>query len=176
MVLYNIVVRIDNDKDFLLPIFRVIADLKKSGISVKFNIIGKVYSEKVYNKLMSFATEEGIAEDIHFTKESVRYLDLGDEYKKGFFINYSLGDVVGYSTMDAMSLGLKTILFNCDPDIKTKSQKLSFCNIPSDLFDLTVRLTDNHEETTAQIIEENRQFRETFFLNKQESELLLTLM
>jgi hypothetical protein len=175
MIIFNIVVRVDNDKDFLLPIFEAITEIKSKGIEVRLNVIGHIYSERVYNKLISYAQTAGISENIFFTKKSIRYLDLSEEFTRGFFINYSLDDVVGYSTIDAMTLGLKTILFNCDPAITGKSTRMSFCNTAEDLINVATKIAENEEEATATIISENKAFTQSFYLNKQESELLLTL-
>lgn len=176
MIVYNIVVRIANDKDFLSPILDCFGRLKKENVAFRFNVIGKIYSEEVYRKLMALAASLDITNSIHFTKASIRYIDLSEDFTKGFFINYSLDDVVGYSTMEAMNLGLKTILFNCDPAITNKSERLTFCNTIGDLYNLMLLLAQNKEVTTAQIVEENNAFRESFFLKKEESDLLLSLL
>ena len=176
MITYNIVVRIANDKDFLSPIFASFGRIKKEGVAFKFNVIGKIYSHPVYDRLTTLAAALDITGNIHFTKTSIRYIDLDEEIKKGFFINYSLDDVVGYATMEAMNLGFKTILFNCDPAITKKSGRLSFCNTANDLFDITMLLAQNEEATTTKIVEENMAFRNNFFLNKVEETLLLSLL
>ena len=131
MITYNIVVRIANDKDFLSPIFASFGRIKKEGVAFKFNVIGKIYSHPVYDRLTTLAAALDITGNIHFTKTSIRYIDLDEELKKGFFINYSLDDVVGYATMEAMNLGFKTILFNCDPAITKKVAGYHFVTRPT---------------------------------------------
>ena len=175
MVSYNIVVRVADDKDFLTPIFKCIGQLNKDGIDASLTVVGKVYDEGIYNRLVTFSQQLGIAGKIHFTKQSIRYKDMDDTLRNGIFLNYSLGDVVGYSTMEAMNEGLKTVLFNCDPSIHESDSKISFCNDVDDLYNLTALLSQQPEKTTEKIIEENKAFRKSFFLDENEKQLLLTM-
>ena len=175
MITYNVVMRIANDKDFLQPIFECIGKLKLAGIPIQFNIIGEIYNEEIYKKLLDLSTKLSIAENVVFTKKSIRYNQMSLEVKQGFFLNYSIDDVVGYSTMEAMTLGLKTILINCNSALAGKNENISFCNTPEELYDLTIKLSENRTEITNQIVEENNVFKSQFYLNPHESSLLLNL-
>ena len=174
MITYNLVTRIADDKEFLEPIFRCIGRIRKDIGRVRLNIIGGVHDEKVFNRWANRAVELDISDSVFFTKKSIRYDDMDKEILNGYFLTLSIGSFIGYSAIEAIGLGLKTIIVNINPELSDPTiNEISFCDSIEDLYRLTRMISQNPEKIEIEILKENDQRKRSFFLNAEESNQLI---
>lgn len=174
MLVYNIVSRVSEDREYFVPLISCIGDIKgEIGNHIQLNVIGEIYNPYIYNNLKNLAADRGVTENIYYTEKSVRFADIEAEMLKGYFINFSVGTFVGYSTIEAIGIGLKTIIINVDPDINEELKEVSYCNTIKDFYKLAVKMHSNEEAIRAQIVQENLHKKNGFFLNEKDKEFLL---
>ncbi|GEO03224.1 hypothetical protein AAE02nite_08880 [Adhaeribacter aerolatus] len=174
MIVFNIVARVADDKNFFDSVLICVSKIKNNIGPIKLNIIGEIQSETIFNKLIAMALELNILENVLFTNKSIRYEDLDETYLSGYFLNFSVGNFVGYSPIEAISLGLKTIIINVDSDIyESGVTDISYCNNMEELYEFAVNVFQNEREVSKKVIEENLIRKNCFYLNEQESKTLL---
>ena len=176
MVVFNIVGRVAKDKDFLEPLFICLSGLKSKNVQFRLNVIGEIWEKAIHDRLLTLAKELAITESVFFTEKSIRYNNMDEEILNGYFLNFSVGNFVGYSTIEGIAMGLKTIIINVDQDFDEKDiNEISFCNKITDLYNVACKISENEKETRQQIISENLLRKNDYFLTKKDSEFLMSI-
>ena len=171
----NIVARLSRDKDFFFPCLNTIAKLKKNGINCQMNFIGKIYHEDVHDKIINDSVDRDILELVSFTKKSIpisEWTNNTDDY----YLNACIGDFVGYSSIDGIKNGFKTLFVNIIPNINETPKDLSFCSDENDLFNLVKKIYSDMESMNKIIEQENKELLQNFYLADNEKELLLNIL
>jgi glycosyltransferase involved in cell wall biosynthesis len=178
MVIFNLISRIAVDKDFFEPLLHSLGKLNHN-ISDRFklNIIGDINDENIFIKLEMLTSKLSIADNVSFTKKSIGYKDLDKKMLDGYFLNFSIGQFVGYSTIEAIDLGLKTIVINADIDFEEVEIKdIWYCNKIDDFYNLATEILKDEDKLGQKIIKENMNLKNNFFLTHKEADFLLNLL
>jgi hypothetical protein len=173
----NVVSRISEDKDFFSSYLKVVAELKKNGIDCQLKFIGKIYNEDVYNKIINDATNNDIVELVSFTRKSIpisEWTNNTDDY----YLNVSIGDFVGYSSIDCVDSGFKTLFLNIKTDytINKFVNYQTFCKDENELFNLIKDISLDGEKMNQIIEKENKAFAQSFYLSNNDEKLLLNVL
>ena len=170
----NVVSRIDRDKDFFVNYLEVISILKfKYNIIFNIKIIGNVYDEDVYHKLIEDIRRLDIISQVEITKKSIPFSKLF-KTENDYYINACIGDYVGYSSIECIENEMKTIFFNISEN-KIDSQNISFCNTIDDLVILLLNLFSN-DEVNIRLKNDNQLLLERFMLDDLEKINLLSIL
>src|SRR4051812_31062162 len=128
MIKLNVVARIAADKNSFPDLIQVLYELKKQDVTqVHILFIGNIYSTAVYENIIKQATRFDVLSNIEFTKRSIPIDELSDSIKDGYFINFTIGSFAGYSALESIKKGFKTILYNADPDLKGETAGFNYC-------------------------------------------------
>ncbi|MFV0183321.1 hypothetical protein OBK25_01105 [Empedobacter falsenii] len=119
----NVISRISGDKNFFLDILYVtylLREKHKLYINVKF--IGKIYDYNIFSMLERFSILFGISDQVTFTKRSIPIKEI-ENSDNDYFLNFSIGNFVGYSGIESINNNFKTIFYNIDNSIKEVKYK-----------------------------------------------------
>ena len=179
MIQFNLIARIADDKNHFADFIHAVCEAKNMlNIDVYFTFVGAVQNEGLYKSLMRMAELLKVDHLIHFTRESIKYNDLPGHLKKGYFINYCVGNSIGYSSIESIKQGFKTVFYNVDdrwihlmmPGV------ISFCKDQLDLLRIIKEIDADKAMIDRQIEQENKALLPHFSLTKQEAELLIGTM
>ena len=173
------VARISEDKNFFVDLIHVIYRLKTEyDTVVKLNFIGAISSEGIYRILVRLIDLLELNDQVNFTKISIRYEDLSDEVKKGYFINFSIGNVIGYSSIECMKYNLKTIFYNIDENHERDMEpnRMSFCSDRYALIELIKAISLDADSINGILYAENKSLYAKYLLSTSEADLLKSTM
>ncbi|WP_426584535.1 hypothetical protein [Mucilaginibacter sp. R-33] len=178
MIRINLVARIAGDKNSFLDLVYVAHKLKQSNIEdFMITFIGVIDNVSIYQNITRMAELLGVANKIDFTRKSIPMANLPDDIKNGYFFNFTVGSFMGYSSVDSINLGFKTIF--CNADNRLKNELYPYCNVCPDLNSAINFITLIHEDAAAvdkQIVVNNQLMKASFLLNTYEASLLRSLM
>jgi hypothetical protein len=174
MIQINVVSRISEDKNVFFDLIYAIYQLQQTGINdVHILFIGEISNNVVYQDMRRLVKLFDLSSFVSFTKRSIWLQDLEESVKNGYFFNFTIGDFIGYSGVESVSLGYKTIFYNAETSLSDKTTKsVSMCpDIPT-LISLITKIKHNPELMDKQIISDNLKMKTNFAL-KDEDKLFL---
>ena len=178
MIKLNVVARIAADKNSFPDLIFALHELNKQGITqVHFVFIGSIYSMAVYENIIEEATRLHVLPNIAFTKRSIPISELSEEVQQGYFINFTIGNFVGYSALESIKNGYKTILYNADPSLEGESSGLiNSCANLNELIGLIKKIDNNKTAVDTEIMAANQKMINRFCLDVSEKDNLLSMM
>ena len=178
MISLNVVTRITEDKNFFPDLIELLYRLKNKGINnVHILFIGEVYSQPVYQNIVDMASRLNVFPNIVFTKKSVPMNELSDEIKSGYFINFTIGEFTGYSGLEGIKNGFKTIFYNIDKSLKNeRGDLIAYCRTLDELTDLVISISQDQALINEKIIACNQEMLDRFVLNNTMKDQLLSMM
>lgn len=172
--------RISADKNFFIDIIYAVHKVRtdSSQNKVKLCFIGDIQDEGIYYSMLRLINLLELNEVVDFTQKSITFKELPADIKSGYFINFSVGSFIGYSGIEAMSYGLKTIFYNIDSryELVNKSSGHCFCDNISSLCKLIVSIAESKEKMDESIEKENKQISAKYILNELDKEKLLGIL
>lgn len=168
----NVVSRIAKGKDFFEPYLKVIANLKEKNIICEIKFIGQIYDEEIYTKILDSSKLLNIEELMFFTQKSIPYTEMTNEENE-YYLNLSNGDFVGYSSIECLKNGFKTIFLNINSINTVKNEQITFCKNENELFNLLGKIYLNMNEMNKIIRQENEELLTKFYLSDMDKQLLL---
>ncbi|MGN6617587.1 MAG: hypothetical protein ACTHJ5_10480 [Ilyomonas sp.] len=179
MIQFNLIARVADDKNYFVDFIHVVHQAKNLyNIDVQFTFVGAIQNEGLYKALARMAEVLKVDHLIDFTKASVRYDDLPGDLKKGYFLNFSVGNSIGYSSIESIKYNFKTLFYNVDPKCVAVMQPglLSFCKNYNDLLEIIKMIEADKVGFDEQLERENKALLPGFSLTKKEADLLITTM
>ncbi|MCA5004112.1 hypothetical protein [Sphingobacterium bovistauri] len=175
MIKLNVVSRIADDKDFFNFYLEALSLVKKKfGHCIGIYFIGEIYCTEVFNKIVTRANELSIRDLVSFSNKSIPINELPSSYND-VYLNISIGDFIGYSSIECLYYGLKTIFYNGDSLVSSNSKYRCFCNT---IEELAFLLNDIQSSSMVMqnLIEENRQLLQYYFISDTDKKELLKLL
>lgn len=178
MIQISLVARIDDDKNSFLELVYVAHKLKESGIADFYILfIGAVYNQIIYQNIIRIAELLGVREHIGFTKKSIPIAELPAEIKDGYFLAYSIGDFIGYSGIESINLGLKTIFCNVDKRFAEETgMTINACRDIDEVVELFKLISRDKESIDEQIIATYAAIKRGYYLDSKDKDKLLSLL
>jgi hypothetical protein len=176
---FNLISRISEDKNFFVDLIYVIYRVKTEyDTVVKLNFIGAISSEGVYRMLVRLIDLLELNDQVNFTKISIRYEDLSDEVKKGYFINLTVGNFIGYSGIECMKYNLKAIFYNVHEIYERymEPNRMSFCSDRYALIELIKAISLDADSINDILYAENKRLYAKYLLSTSEADLLKSTM
>jgi hypothetical protein len=178
MIQFNVVSRIANDKNWFLDIIFAASKIKQNGLT-NFNIlfIGAIDDEPIYQNIVRLAHLLEVSDKIAFTKKSVSIATLDDDVKSGYFINFSVGSFLGYSSIESINLGLKTVFLNIDQQLAGESSGyINLCPNIDALVNLILTIAKDQATVDKQISVNNLLMKSAYVLNAEKKALLKSML
>ena len=178
MIRINLVARIDTDKNSFLELVYAAHKLKESGVS-NFHIlfIGAVYNTSIYQNIVQMAELLGVTSHIGFTQKSIPMAELSPEIKSGYFLLHSIGDFIGYSGIESIDMGLKTIICNADKNfVAERAKYINSCEDIHAVIELIKLIAKEKETIDSQILANNLHIKKAYYLNDQDKAGLLSFL
>jgi|GEM_PF-1939795 len=174
----NVISRISEDKNYFPDLVKILHVLKNKGITdVQILFIGAVYSSKVYQNIMDMASRLNVSSNIAFTEKSIPMSELSDEIKNGYFINFTIGEFSGFSGLESIKNGFKTIFYNIDKSLKNECDNvIAYCHTLDKLTNLIINISQNQALVNEEITACNREMLNRFILNNATKRELLAMM
>lgn len=178
MINLNVVSRIAEDKNSFPNLIEALHTLKIEGITdVHILFIGAIYSQQVYQNTLNLAGKLAVSSNISFTKTSIPLQELNDEVKNGYFINFTIGQFTGFSGLEGIRNGLKTILYNVDPTLENeRSNSTAYCCNTAGLVALIMAIRADQTKLDEEIKFCNRELINQFTLDSSSAKKLLNIM
>lgn len=176
---FNLISRISGDKSFFVDLIYVIYRVKTEyDTVVKLNFIGAIQSKEIYRILVRLIDLLELNDQVNFTKISIRFEDLSDEVKKGYFINLTVGNFIGYSGIECMKYNLKTIFYNVDEIYERymEPNRMSFCSDRYALIELIKAIRLDADSINDILYTENKRLYAKYLLSTSEADLLKSTM
>jgi hypothetical protein len=180
MIRLNITSRISVDKnffvDFIVAVYKAGLEIGQEKIALTF--IGQIQDKGVYETLLRLVYVLGLNEQVEFTKRSIPLSNLPENMKEGYFINFSAGNFIGYSGIECMGLGFKTIFLNVDDRYAPTIDPDQSCYCPSfsALTDMILKIYRDQNSFDLRILEENRLLYAGYFLTENEERQLIEIL
>lgn len=169
-----VVSRISEDKNIFSQYVHLLSRLKKEhGVTVRIFFIGSIYHEDVFIQILEALREHQIT-DYEFSYQSIPMREI-DTDSYDYFLNGSIGDFVGYSSIECFQLGYKTLFLNADPNIQIK-KSLIFNNNMDELLETLLKINENKAEADRRILIENRTVFYSYYLTPPEQKKLKQLL
>lgn len=173
-----IVARIADDKNYFVDFVYAAFELKRrKNIEIFVTFVGGIYSESIYRMLTRLIELLGLEKQFTFTGKSIRFDAFSEAMKCGYFMNFSVGSFIGYSGIESIQNGLKTIFYNVDrrwSDIYVQSP--IFLRSVSELIELFEKIAEDNPMFDQNILIENKKVAENFFLSEGEKNTLLSIL
>lgn len=178
MINLNVISRISEDKNYFPDLVKILYLLKNKGITdIQILFIGTVYSPKVYQNIMDMASRLNVSSNIAFTEKSIPMNELSDEIKSGYFINFTIGEFTGFSGLESIKNGFKTIFYNIDKSLKNEcANVIAYCHTLDKLTDLIINISQNPAPVNEEITVCNQEMLNRFMLNNAMKRELLSMM
>jgi hypothetical protein len=178
MIRINLVARIAADKNSFLDLVYVAHKLKEANFNDFIILfIGAIESTDIYQNITRVAESLGVASNISFTERSIPLAALPDEVKDGYFFNFTVGNFMGYSSVESINLGFKTIFCNIDKRLVT--EHYGYINMCPDIdaaINLILLIAQNPDKINEEIRKNNISMKSTYVLNNADASLLRSLM
>jgi hypothetical protein len=168
MIQLTVVSRVNEDKNFFFDVIFALYKLKLNGIGgVHLLFVGDILSRAVYDDCSRLARLLDLSDTVVFTGRSVRITDLPEPVKDGYFVNFTIADFTGYSGVESVSLGYKTIFYNIDQKLAgVTPRSASMCPDIESFVSLITGIVTNRELTDRLILEDNLRIKSHFLLSE----------
>jgi hypothetical protein len=178
MVQINVVARIADDKNAFIDMVVLAMRLKQQDFEdFRILFIGDILNTAIYQNIVRLATLLDVSDKIDFTKRSIRFADMDEITSKGYFLNYTIGSFMGYSGVESVRNGFKTIFYNASPTLeKEKYEFINFCADLSEVATLIKFIGKNPAAADSQILDAGKRLKDKYDLNPQNREFLLSVM
>jgi len=179
MLKFNFISRVSRDKNFFADLVYLIHRLKNEhDITASLYFIGAIESQSTYLTLQKLTKTLGIEDRVEFSKRSIRYNEMSEETRNGYFINYSVGFFLGYSGIECMQNNLKTIFYNIDPHYSNslKGKYSCYCADLDVLIDLVKKINSNEKEMEKTLLKENQAVLSQFLLQNDDALFLKSIL
>jgi len=178
MIQINLVARIAADKNSFFDLVYLAYKLQQDQIqSFRILFIGDILNVSIYQNIVRLADLLKVSDKIDFTKKSIQYSELPESIQRGYFINFTIGDFIGYSGIESINLGYKTIFYNGDPNAQfAKNNILGYCSDIDSLTKLFKIIDKNPVKADNQITANCLLKKEEFKLSGDDKQLLLSTM
>ena len=179
MIKLNFISRISLDKNFFVDLVYLVYKLKNDhNTLVNLYFIGPIENVDIYEILSHKINELNVQDLVSFSKRSIRYHEMSEEVKSGYFINYSVGWFLGYSSLECMQQNLKTIFYNIDPHYShSMIDKYScYCSDLNSLINLIRTISMDRAGMDSKLLLENKQVRSQFVLQNHEASVLRSIL
>lgn len=170
MIRINIVSRISEDKNSFFDVIYLVKKLEEAGQKdIQLLFIGGITSNTLYNDMMKLVGLFELSEKVSFTRRSIRFDDLPQEIKEGYFLNFTIGNFKGFSGIESIRAGFKTLFYNVDKKLSAKTER-SESQVESfeALMALILKIIQNKAATDKLIIADNLRMMKSFALNEDE--------
>ncbi|WP_462267051.1 hypothetical protein [Mucilaginibacter sp.] len=179
MININVVARISEDKNSFGELLSLLEVLKQNNINtVRLLFIGPIESQAVYQQIISTANRLGVLSDIAFTKKAVPIDKLDEDIKAGYFINFTVGNFIGYSALESIKAGLKTLCYNTDKNCEEEfdSTLINMCANMDQLTYVIRLINDDKAKMDKELTICNLEMVKKFSLNRAESQQLFSII
>lgn len=178
MIQINVISRISEDKNSFFDMLYALHKLKNSGITAfKILFIGGIISPTLYRAICKLIEVLDLEEEVSFTKKFVRPDDLPQHVKDGYFCNFTIGNFMGYSGIEAINMGFKTIFYNLDRRLSKQTiPSASFCADVDDFITLIRNIKELPQATDAAIKADNDRLKNDYFLTQADNNFLLSVL
>lgn len=178
MIQLTVVSRINEDKNFFFDVIFALYKLKENGIDdVLLLFVGDILSRAVYDDCCRLVKLFDLSQQVAFTHRSVRITDLPERVKAGYFVNFTIADFTGYSGVESVSLGYKTIFYNIDWKLANLTpQSISMCPDIDSLIKLITEINTNREYTDSLLFEDNFRLKSRFLLGAEDCDFLRSMI
>ncbi|MEO3404315.1 hypothetical protein AAFN85_10455 [Mucilaginibacter sp. CAU 1740] len=178
MIRINLVARVAGDKNAFPDLVNMAHQLKQQGMTgFVLTFIGAIEDNAIYENTIRLAEQLGVTEHIAFTKRSIPMAQLSEELKSGYFLNFTVGSFMGYSSIDSINLGFKTIFCNCDEFLADeKYDYINVCRNLNEVVKLFLLIDKDAETIDKQMMANNQLMKRSFLLTAEDASLLKSLM
>jgi len=178
MIQLTVVSRVNDDKNFFFDVIFAVNQLQKIGIEgIKLLFVGEILSRAVFESCCRLTNLFGLTQNVSFTRKSIRITDLPENVKAGYFINFTIADFTGYSGVESVNLGYKTIFYNIDFKLAPITpETASVCQDIDALVKLIYKIVINPEVTNRLLIEDNLRIKNSFFLSDKDHSFLRSML
>ena len=178
MIQINIVSRFTEDKNMFFAVLFAVHQLKEQGINdVTVLFIGDILSEALYRSTHTLIDLFDLSDRVNFTKRSIRFADMTEGMKQGYFLNFTIGNFVGFSGIESINNGFKTIFLNLDRSLDDRTVvSASQCNSVDSFIALLKNLSTDKAFTDKLILEDNLSMKQDLHLNATDSSILLSIL
>ncbi len=173
-----VVSRISEDKNAFFDVIYALQQLTEQGITdIKVLFVGDIFSDALYRSMIKLTNLFGLEGRVNFTKKSIRFKDLPDHIKEGYFVNFTIGNFIGFSGIESINMGFKSIFYNAVnnlasetiPSISQAVDLTSFVNL--------LRIISTEPRQMAELImKDNLEIKRRFRLSKEENEFLISVL
>ncbi|MBD1394700.1 hypothetical protein [Mucilaginibacter glaciei] len=178
MIRINLVARIAGDKNSFLDLVYIAFQLKQQGFEdYLVTFIGAIETIEIYQNIVRMAELLEVGDKIDFTKKSIPMHQLPDDIKSGYFFAFTVGMFMGYSAIESINLGFKTIFCNVDKRLDCEqSCYINVCPNLNAVIDLILMINKDTAVVDKQIAINNQLMKKNYLLNADEASLLKSLM
>lgn len=178
MIQINVVARIAGDKNSFIDIIYLMHRIKQSGMNdVKVLFIGGLHDTVVYHNATRLSELLGVSDRVGFTLKSIPLAQLPQEVKDGYFLHFSVGNFIGYSAIETVNMGFKSIFYNADPALEAgMTDSICFCRNMDHFIELIRLLSTDRANTDAAIIAGNKAAKAKINLTEDDKIKLLSIL
>ena len=179
MIKLNFVSRISLDKNFFVDLIYLVYKLKNDhNTLVNLYFIGALEHEGIYQTLVRLIKVLNVQDLVSFSKRSIRYYEMSEDVKSGYFINYSVGWFLGYSSLECMQQNLKTLFYNIDPHYShsMKDKYSCYCSDLNSLINLVREISIDQAAMDSKLRLENQQILSQFVLQSNDATVLRSIL
>ncbi|AQX08240.1 hypothetical protein [Elizabethkingia ursingii] len=173
----NVISRIASDKNFFLDLLYAVDFLRREKkIDIKLNFIGAVYNYIIFDTLKRFTMVSGIEDLVSFTERSIPISEI-NKSDNDYYLNFSIGDFIGYSGIEATKKGFKTLFYNVDFEYNKKQyDSIVFLSGYKEFIEVLILLNEDKNKIDELIRLENKELVDQIFLDKETEIKLLSLI
>jgi hypothetical protein len=178
MIRINLVARVAGDKNAFPDLVKMAHQLKQQGMNgFVLTFIGAIEDNAIYENTIRLAEQLEVTEHIAFTKRSIPMPQLSEELKSGYFLNFTVGGFMGYSSIDSINLGFKTIFCNCDEHLVDEEYDyINVCRNLNEVVKLLLLIDKDAATVDNQMTANNQHMKQSFLLTAEDASLLKSLM
>lgn len=178
MIRINIVSRISEDKNSFFDVIYLVKKLEEAGQqNIRLLFIGGITSNTLYNDMIKLVRLFELSEKVSFTRRSIRFDDLPAEVKEGYFLNFTVGNFKGYSGIESIKAGFKSLFYNVDKKLSAKTQRSeSQAENFEALRSLMLKIAGNKTVMDKLIMEDNLRMMKDFALNEEDKSFLRSVL
>lgn len=178
-MILSLLARISDDKNFFVDVlFAIYKCRERFGVAPQLNFVGAIENRGIYDALIRLTSFLQLTGRVFFTGRSVRYDEMPLEWLNGYFLNYSVGSFLGYSTIESVSRGLKVISYNVVPEYSDAidGHERWQCRNVEELVQLLGELCGDNGKVEQQILKGNRLVANDHYLSSADVARLSTLL
>jgi len=178
MISVNVISRISDDKNSFFDLVYAIHKLDEEGVKdISVLFIGDIISNSLHQAIQKLISLFDLGDRIKFTRKSIRFNDLPDAVKAGYFLNFTVGNFIGYSGIESVNMGFKTLFYNGDKSLAEQTvSSASQCSDVRSLAKLLSNISSNQAEMDKLIAEDNLRMKGNFLLNAADKSFLMSVL